>query len=126
MRPAPASIDLNRETIARLAGVSKKTVSRVINAPPFVRDDKIAVYDQDSERLLTDISTLDRARARLSQLSAIVESSEDAIIGKSLDGIITSWNNGACRLYGYDAGEAIGFPFRRGEIRLRPRQFRAE
>jgi two-component system CheB/CheR fusion protein len=57
---------------------------------------------------LTDISPLEQARARLAQLSAIVESSDDAIVGKSVDGVITSWNNGAARLYGYDADEAIG------------------
>jgi two-component system CheB/CheR fusion protein len=57
---------------------------------------------------LTDISALEHARARLAQLSAIVESSDDAIIGKTLDGIITTWNGGAFRLYGFTAEEAIG------------------
>jgi diguanylate cyclase (GGDEF)-like protein/PAS domain S-box-containing protein len=44
------------------------------------------------------------------RLAAIVESSEDAIISKTLDGIITSWNEGAQRIYGYSAEEAVGQP----------------
>jgi PAS domain S-box-containing protein len=51
------------------------------------------------------VSPEDDARARL---AAIVESSDDAIIGKTLDAMITSWNGGAERLYGYTAEEAVG------------------
>ena len=47
---------------------------------------------------------------RLNRLAAIVEFSEDAIIGKDIDGIITEWNQGARQLYGYAADEVIGKP----------------
>jgi PAS domain S-box-containing protein len=50
-----------------------------------------------------------RQRDELSQrLASIVESSEDAILGKTLEGIITNWNASAERVYGYTAAEAIG------------------
>jgi PAS domain S-box-containing protein len=50
------------------------------------------------------------AWAALGRLAAIIESSEDAIIGRSLDGRIVSWNAGACKLYGYTETEAVGQP----------------
>ena len=59
---------------------------------------------------LTDISALEQARARVAQLSAIVESSDDAIISADVRGIVTSWNDGAAQLYGYGTQEAIGQP----------------
>ena len=55
-----------------------------------------------------DISERKQAEATRFRLAAIVESSDDAVIGKTLDGIITSWNAGAERIYGYSASEVIG------------------
>jgi len=51
-----------------------------------------------------------RAEADLACAASIVESSGDAVIGETLDGIITLWNAGAERLYGYKAHEVIGWP----------------
>ncbi|WP_332684521.1 PAS domain S-box protein [Bosea sp. (in: a-proteobacteria)] len=58
--------------------------------------------------MLVDITERKRAEELAGRLVAIVESSDDAIISKTLDGIVTTWNSGAERLFGYGADEMIG------------------
>ena len=50
------------------------------------------------------------AEQRLHSLASIVETSDDAIVSKNLDGVIKSWNKGAERVFGYSAAEAVGQP----------------
>jgi diguanylate cyclase (GGDEF)-like protein/PAS domain S-box-containing protein len=59
---------------------------------------------------IRDISDRRRTEEDLRRLASIVACSDDAITGKTLEGIITSWNAGAERIYGYSAKEAIGRP----------------
>jgi PAS domain S-box-containing protein len=59
---------------------------------------------------IRDITERKRVERSREQLASIVDYSDDAIIGKSLEGIIVNWNKGAERLYGYSTEEAIGKP----------------
>src|SRR5207249_1501582 len=59
---------------------------------------------------IRDITERKKADDMRVRLAAIVDSSDDAIIGKTLDGVITSWNEGAQRIFGYSAEEVMGKP----------------
>ncbi len=67
-----------------------------------------------------DTSDRRHAQRALYDLAAIIQSSEDAIVSQTLDGVVESWNRGAERLYGHSAAEAIGRRITLVEPRGRP------
>src|ERR1700694_2541068 len=74
-------------------------------------DDPEAGTDKITQSILDELPVLRlNADKAIGLLASIVDSSDDAIISKTLEGVITSWNKGAERLFGYTAKEAIGQP----------------
>jgi PAS domain S-box-containing protein len=75
---------------------------------------ELAVWRVHHEGLVTanafirDVTEEKAAQAAIARLAAIVESSDEAILSTTLDGVILTWNSGAERMYGYTASEAVG------------------
>jgi PAS domain S-box-containing protein len=70
----------------------------------------VRIQGDITEKVARDISEQKRAEVAQAYLAAIVESSDDAIFAKTLQGNITSWNKSAEKLFGYTAAEIIGLP----------------
>jgi len=110
--------DEERDIIARVTGGESirdfETVRRrkdgtlvavSLNVSPIVDSDGTTV---GTVRIVRDVSESSRVERAARRLAAIVESSDDAIVSKDLNGIVTSWNRAAERMFGYAAAEMIG------------------
>jgi len=113
---------------AEKALTSLTPVEREVRAAAHCFHARTLAYRTTDDRIagvvitFTDITTLKRAEESTARLAAIVESSSDAIVGKDLRGIVTSWNGGAEKIFGYTAAEMIGQPI----VRLIPAERQAE
>jgi len=101
----------------RPMGTDLKVSGRRADGSEFPVDIALSPIEAGSGRLviaavrdMTDREEADKERERRNRLSAVVESSGEAIISSTLEGIITSWNPAAERLYGYSSQESIGKP----------------
>ncbi|HEY6752218.1 MAG TPA: PAS domain S-box protein [Rubrobacteraceae bacterium] len=97
----------------QLTDAESKEIDRYDRTKYFLND-LTGIVENDSllrvwgiQRDITERKQAEQVRARL---AAIVESSEDAIIAKTLEGVITDWNRGAQKIYGYSAEEVLGKP----------------
>ena len=91
------------ETVRMAKGGQTVAVSTTVSP---IRDPSGRIIG--ASKIARDISGRRQEEITQARLAAIVESSDDAIVSKTLDGVITSWNTAAERMFGYPASEAVG------------------
>lgn len=109
---ARAAMNLQKKASRENSGADEYTLVRkdgnrfpaLVHIGDIIKEGKIAGF----RCVIVDITERKKAEEALHRLAVIVESSHDAILSKTLDGIITTWNRGAEMLYGYKAEEVVG------------------
>ena len=97
---------------AKIIGIGREVAGRRKDSSIFPMDLSVSEVRLADRRMFTgfvrDITERKKAEKALLHYAALVESSDDAIIGKTLDGYITSWNQGAETIFGFKNSEAVG------------------
>ncbi len=99
---------------ARIIGIGREVSGRRHDGSIFPMDLSVSEVRLADRRIFTgfirDITERKAAEKAMLYFASLVESSDDAIIGKTLDGHITSWNSGAETIFGFSHDEAVGAP----------------
>ena len=111
----PERYEANKHLYARVLAGEQFTIDRKGQADEDYRIEFVPLRDDANEVyaglvIALDITDIKQAEEKSAKLAAIVTSSDDAIVSKTLDGVVTSWNASAERMFGYSEKEMVGQP----------------